>query len=84
MESIKDFLETNDNFYNESTGSLYSEKTKTILFPLDKYIIKVLVTETNKFIGIKEIAINKDFLSLSQKISSNNFLDIEEFYKEED
>lgn len=55
---------------------------KDIIYPFDKYEIRVRLTPNNEFIGIVEVKINKDFLSYKQKVTSKGFHDVEEFYKE--
>ena len=55
---------------------------KIISYPFGKYIIKVKVTQDNEFIGIAELAINRDFLSHKQRLSSHRFHDVDEFYRE--
>lgn len=65
------------NEWNNVTNS----KVKTI--PFDKYRVKVVLSPSNEFIGIEEIEINKDFLSLKQKIRNRHFHDVEKFYIDE-
>lgn len=55
---------------------------KDVIYPFDKYEIKVRLTPDNVFIGIIEVKINKDFLSYKQKVTSKAFHDVEEFYRE--
>lgn len=55
---------------------------KTIIYPFDKYQIKVKLTLTNEFIGITEVKLDKDFLSFNQKIGSKGIHDIDKFYRE--
>jgi len=55
---------------------------KIITFPFDKYEISVKLTATNEFLEIVEVKINKDFLSHKQKIISQGYHDVTEFYKE--
>lgn len=81
-----DFKDKNydyNNIKNQGTGSLEKfDDCKIILYPFDKYQIKIKLTPSNEFIGIIEIKVNKEFLSHKQKITSQGFLDVEEFYKE--
>ena len=61
-----------------------TEETKTISYPFEQYIVKVVLTLKNEFIGIDEIGINKDFLSHRQKLaalSSSGYHDVAEFYR---
>ncbi len=56
---------------------------KIILYPFDRYQIKVKLTPTNEFVGITEVEVNKDFISHKQKMVPQDFHDVEEFYPEE-
>jgi hypothetical protein len=72
-----------DNLKNQGTGiheRFYDYKI--ILYPFDKYQIKIKLTHSNEFIGIVEVKVNKEFLSHKQKITSQGFLNVEEFYRE--
>lgn len=72
-----------DKFKKEGTGSHeVSENYKTIIYPFDKYQIKIKVTPNNEFIGITEVKINKDFLSYRQKMSIKGYHDVDKFYPE--
>lgn len=72
-----------DKFKKEGTGSHeVSENYKTIIYPFDKYQIKIKVTPNNEFIGITEVKINKDFLSYRQKMSIKGYHDVHKFYPE--
>lgn len=66
-----------------STGSHDFDETQFINYKLGKYEITVEVTLDNKFIGITEVKVNKDFRSYRQKIASTKVLDVEEYYKDE-
>jgi len=72
-----------NNFKNQGTGSHDEpEGYKTILYTFDKYQIEIKLTPTNEFIGIIGVKINKEFLSHKQKITSQGFHDVDEFYPE--
>ena len=72
-----------NNIKNQGTGSYEKlDDYKTILYPFDKYQIKIKLSPSNEFIGIVEVKINKEFLSHKQKITSQGFLDVEEYYQE--
>lgn len=77
---------TYENLKKEGTGNHKMpeelEEYKEIIYPFDKYEIKVKLSLTNGFIGIVEVKVNKDFLSHKQKITSKGFHDVEEFYRE--
>lgn len=55
---------------------------KDVVYPFDKYEIKVRLTPNNEFIGIVEVKINKDFVSYKQRLAKKGFHDVEKFYRE--
>ena len=72
-----------NNIKNQGTGSHENlDDYKIILYPFDKYQIKIKLSPSNEFIGIVEVKINKEFLSHKQKITSQGFLDVEKYYQE--
>lgn len=84
MENENKLDYSNEQSEDFSTGSHSSEETKRIVYPFGKYEIKVELTYSNKFVGIIEVKVNKDFLSYSQKIASTKVHDVDEFYKDEE
>lgn len=66
-----------------STGSHDFDETKSVNYKFGKYEITVEVTLDNKFVGITEVKVNKDFRSYIQKLASTESLDVEEFYEDE-
>ncbi len=80
-------LDANDYDYdkleNKGTGSHEEyDNYKIIIYPFDKYEIKIKLTSDNGFIEIMEVKVNKEFLSYKQKITSKGFHDVDEFYRE--
>ena len=72
-----------DFFKNQGTGSHEDfEDHKIIIYPFDKYQIKIKLTRANEFIEIMEIKVNKEFLSYKQKLTSQGFIDVHEDYPE--
>ena len=72
-----------NNIKNQGTGSHEKlDDYEIIIYPFDKYQIKIKLSPSNEFIGIVEVKVNKEFLSHRQKITSQGFLDVEEFYQE--
>lgn len=70
-----------DELKKQGTGSHDEpEEYKIIVYPFDKYQIKVKLTLANEFIGITEVEINKEFLSHRQKIAPQGYHDVDEFY----
>lgn len=72
-----------DTLKNQGTGES-GEPTdhKIIVYPFEKYEIKIMLTASNEFIGIVEVKINKDFLSQRERASAKGFHDVEKFYPE--
>jgi hypothetical protein len=72
-----------EKFTDKATGSHEKEeKYKTIVYPFDRFLITIKVTQANEFIAVTEVAIRQDFLSRRQRISPKGGHDVEEFYKE--
>jgi hypothetical protein len=63
-------------------GRILRKGRNEIKYPLGKYEVTIQLSPDNKFIGISEIRINKDFRSYKQRIVTKGFHDVEEFYKE--
>lgn len=83
MTEIKtyDYLKLNDS--TMATGSHDDiEPNKIQVCPFDQYEITVKLTNTNEFIGIIEVKMNKEFLSYKQKIESQGHIDLNEEYPE--
>ena len=71
-----------DNLKKEGTGGPGEPDYKVLVYPFDKYEIKITLTPTNEFVGITEVKINKDFLSHKEKMTSRGVHDVDEFYRE--
>ena len=72
-----------NNIEGDKTGSHNdNNKYKIIIYPFDKYEIKIKLTQSNEFVEILEIRINKDFLNYKHKMSPQGYHDVEEFYQE--
>jgi len=66
------------------TGTIKEfEIIKVIEYPFDRYIVNVNLSADNKFLGISEIKLNKDFRSYKEKIASIKTHNIEELYYKE-
>jgi hypothetical protein len=72
-----------DMLSTPATGSHDFVETKHIRYPFGKYEIVVELTGDDKFLGIVEVGVNKDFRSHAQRIASTKVLDVEEYYKDE-
>jgi hypothetical protein len=65
------------------TGTHDFSERKYVEYPFGKYTITVELTSDDKFVGITQVQLNKDFRSLAQKLSRKVAHDIEEYYKDE-
>ena len=59
----------------ENTGENNFDEIKNIDYPFDRYLIKVIVSQSNEFLGIEEITENKDFRSFKQKLRRQKYHD---------
>ena len=66
----------------KGTGFIGPNEYIIVDYPFDKYIVKVKLTLNHEFIGILEIKINKEFLDFKQKMTSQGYHDVDEFYPE--
>lgn len=75
---------SDEKLKTKGTGDMIIEEAghNHIIYPFDKYEVTVELTPDNKFIGISEIKVNKDFRSYKQRIITKGFHDVDEFYKE--
>lgn len=67
-------------FQDKGTGSDKLKIIKTINYPIGPYEVFVELDEDNKFIGIKEIKINKDFRKFYQRMPKG-FHDVKKYYE---
>jgi hypothetical protein len=76
-----------ENINQQSTGSHdFLEGSRVVEIPFDRYIIKVRLSQSNEFLSIIGVIVNKEFLSQSQKLSklsSSGYHDLEDYYQEE-
>ena len=61
---------------------LRAENYKVINYCVGKYNVKVVLSPTNEFLGIAEVAVNADFRSYEQKAARVGVHEIDEFYRE--
>jgi len=80
-ESLKEeMIDIEEN----ATGSIdFYKSSKIIDYPFEHFNIKVELSEDNKFLGIKEIEIDKDFRNLQNKLRNIKVHNIMEFDIEE-
>ena len=55
---------------------------KLVVVPYGNCEVVVCLTQDDRFVGIYELRIKKDFLSPEQRVSSSGRLDVEEFYRD--
>lgn len=55
---------------------------RLIRYPFEKYEITVVVGPSNEFLGIVEVAINKQFLTYRERNLPHGYHDVDEFYRE--
>lgn len=68
---------------NKGTGSHGEfENYKIIVYPFERYQIKIQLGLANEFMGVVEVKINKEFLSYNQKIKVQGSIDTSEDYPE--
>ena len=66
-----------------STGSLVdSQAHRLVVVPYGKYEVVVCLTADNRFVGIAELRVSRDFLTPEQRVSSSGYHDVEEFYRD--
>ena len=66
-----------------STGAGFQEKTyKLVTVPYDNFEIVVCLSEDDRFLGVAELRIKKDFLSAEQRIANTGVFDVDEFYED--
>ena len=80
-------IETSEYGYAHSkeqgtAGVGEGQDCRIISYPFDRYEIKVKLTPSGQFIGVIEVKVNKSFLSHRQRIGSQSYLDVDEYYRE--
>ncbi len=63
-------------------GDEFFEEIEIVPFAFDRYEVDIILSTSNKFLGIQDIRISKDFLSHEQKMHSQGYYDDSEFYRE--
>ena len=67
------------------TGSFHLEnEVHEVKCSFDRYLIKVQVNSNDKFIGISEITVNKEFLSQDQQMLNANPHNLDKYYYEDE
>jgi hypothetical protein len=63
-------------------GCLPSPLVKTEVISLGSYEIVVRLGRNDRFLGVEEIRVARDFLSLDQVLAHREFFDIEDLYED--
>ena len=53
---------------------------KLMKVPFDRYVVTVRLTPKDEFIDVVEISVDKEFLSMEQKLQSVGYHDVEDLY----
>jgi hypothetical protein len=80
-------LPDNDYVYSNLTrGSTgpdpQVQRHKLVAVPYENYEIVLWLSEDDRFLGVAELRIKKDFLSLEQRVANTGVFDVDEFYRE--
>ena len=69
--------------YNkEFTGTGQHERgqNKVITYPFGKYEIKVELDESNRFLAVIEVKVNKDFMLMEQRLRNRCSHEVDDYY----
>ena len=70
-------------FSTNSTGSFVNPRAyKVAVIPYGQYEIVICLTQDDRFVGIAEVRVSRDFLTPSQRVASSGYLDVEEYYRD--
>ena len=65
---------------SEGTGST-AIPARDVVVPFDRYEITVRLGPAKEFLGVIQVAVRKDFLSQSQRITADDSLNASELYE---
>ena len=65
------------------TGEMQTstQVVRTVTYPIGPFELLVQLGEGDKFLGISEVRIQKDFLTLSQRVGNIQYHDVEDLYR---
>jgi uncharacterized protein (DUF1786 family) len=75
-------LSNPDSPFASTSSPVNPQSHKLVVVPYGNCEIVVCLTQDNRFVGISELRINKDFLTPEQRVASSGCLDVEEFYRD--
>lgn len=58
------------------------EEGKILPYKFGKFDVDVIVDEDEKFLGIRQIEVNKSFLNKQQRMQTVGYLDVEQYYED--
>lgn len=78
----KDLVDDRLTDLSDRTGSHDSRPNfRLVQFPIDRFEIVVRLSESNQFMGIEEIRVNKEFMEFAKK-SPRGYHDVDDYYRE--
>lgn len=63
-------------------GQAMAPSTRLVKCVLGRFEVTVILSGSNEFLGIKEIAVQKDFRSHEQRLAGSRVHEVDEYYKE--
>lgn len=55
---------------------------KIVVYPFDRYEIKIRLSSSNEFLGIEEVKLNQEFLAHRQRITPSGYHDVDHLYED--
>ena len=72
-----------DTLKKKGTGSHDDDVDyKYIVYKLDRYDIKVKLTPDNRFVGVEEVKVSRDFMTNKEKSFINKYHDVTDYYQD--
>ena len=68
--------------FTSTSSPVNQQSYKLVVVPYGNCEVVVCLTQDNRFAGIRELRIKKDFLTPEQRVSTSGYLDVEEFYRD--
>ena len=57
-------------------------EARLLEYPIGEYVVKVLLSPENEFLGIIEIGVDKDFRTHQQRMANVVFHDVDKYYED--
>lgn len=58
------------------------QRRKLVAVPYENFEIVLCLSEDDRFLGVAELRIKRDFLSPEQRVANTGVFDVDEFYRE--